>query len=161
MIWVFVILIVLAMGGIGLVAAGRGAPMVEEYDDRPDLFLPESGALTGSDLRRVRFPIGWRGYRMAEVDALLSRLAAQLEAEQASATRSPEAEQASATGTSEVEQASATRTSEVEQASASERRRNPDPDDDRDWRPSPVTDPPRSDSPDQDAPHKPDSEPTE
>jgi DivIVA domain-containing protein len=31
------------------------------------------------DLRRVRFPLAFRGYRMAEVDALLDRLAAQLD----------------------------------------------------------------------------------
>lgn len=36
------------------------------------------GPLTGADLRRVRFPIVLRGYRPADVDALLARLADQL-----------------------------------------------------------------------------------
>jgi DivIVA domain-containing protein len=31
------------------------------------------------DLRRVRFTTAFRGYRMAEVDALLDRLSAELE----------------------------------------------------------------------------------
>lgn len=80
MIWLTTILVVLALGGIALVAAGRGAPMIEEYDDRPDVVVP-SGPLRGQDLRRVRFSLGFRGYRMSEVDALLDRLAAQLESE--------------------------------------------------------------------------------
>lgn len=79
MIWLTTVLVVLAMGGIALVAAGRGAPMVEEYDDRPDVVVP-SGALRGPDLRGVRFAVTFRGYRMSEVDALLDRLAEQLDA---------------------------------------------------------------------------------
>ena len=79
MTWVFAILIVLAMGGIALVAAGRGTPLAEAYDDRPDATVPASGPLAGEDLRRVRFSIALRGYRMSEVDALLDRLATQLE----------------------------------------------------------------------------------
>ncbi|WP_245154862.1 DivIVA domain-containing protein [Nocardioides sp. 1609] len=80
MTWVFVVVVVVAMGGIALVAAGRGAPMSVEHDDSPDLFVPAHGDLTGRDLRRARFPVVLRGYRMAEVDELLSRLASQLEA---------------------------------------------------------------------------------
>ena len=38
--WSFAILIVLALGGIALVAAGRGAPLAEVYDDRPDSSVP-------------------------------------------------------------------------------------------------------------------------
>ncbi|MGI8523550.1 MAG: DivIVA domain-containing protein [Nocardioides sp.] len=80
MMWFFAILIVLAMGGIAVVAAGRGTPMQPAYDDRPDSVVPADGELVGEDLRRVRFPLAFRGYRMAEVDALLDRVAAQLEA---------------------------------------------------------------------------------
>ena len=78
MIWLTVVLVVLAMGGVALVAAGRGAPMVEEYDDRPDVVLPV-GDVRGGDLRRARFAVAFRGYRMSEVDALLDRLADQLD----------------------------------------------------------------------------------
>src|SRR5512134_2802359 len=79
MMWLFAILIVLAMGGVALLAAGKGAPLAEVYDDRPDALVPATGPLTGEDLRRVRFSIALRGYRMSEVDALLDRLAAERE----------------------------------------------------------------------------------
>ena len=77
--WLFAILVVLALGGIALVAAGRGAPLAEVYDDRPDSSVPAEGPLTADDLRRVRFSLGFRGYRMSEVDALLDRLASERE----------------------------------------------------------------------------------
>ena len=79
MMWFFAILIVLAMGGVAMVAAGKGAPLAEAYDDRPDALVPTDGPLTGRDLRAVRFSLGFRGYRMSEVDALLDRLAAELD----------------------------------------------------------------------------------
>lgn len=77
MIWFFAVLIVLAMGGIALLAAGKGSPLAEVYDDRPDAVVPADGPLGADDLRRVRFSLAFRGYRMSEVDALLDRLAAE------------------------------------------------------------------------------------
>lgn len=77
--WFFAILLVLVMGGIAMVAAGRGHPMSQAYDDRPDPVLPV-GDVRGDDLRRARFSLALRGYRMSEVDALLDRLARQLDA---------------------------------------------------------------------------------
>jgi DivIVA domain-containing protein len=77
--WLFAILIVLAMGGVAVVASGRGGSLAEEYDDRPDVRVPADGPLTGDDVRSVRFSLGFRGYRMSEVDTLLARLAAQLD----------------------------------------------------------------------------------
>ncbi|QYJ02446.1 DivIVA domain-containing protein [Nocardioides panacisoli] len=79
MMWVFAVLIVLVMGVIAVLAAGRGTPMAEAYDDRPDALVPGDRALAGADLRRVRFSLAFRGYRMSEVDALLARLAAELD----------------------------------------------------------------------------------
>jgi DivIVA domain-containing protein len=79
MMWVFAILLVLAMGGIALLAAGKGTPMSEVYDDRPDALVPAEGDLTADDLRKVRFSLAFRGYRMSEVDALLERLALQVD----------------------------------------------------------------------------------
>jgi DivIVA domain-containing protein len=80
MMWVFAILIVLAMGSIAVVAAGRGTPLQEEYDDRPDVLVPvEDEPIGAGDLKAVRFSLAVRGYRMSEVDALLTRLAKQLE----------------------------------------------------------------------------------
>ncbi|MCW2834877.1 MAG: hypothetical protein JWN68_2830 [Nocardioides sp.] len=78
MMWFFAILVVLAMGGVALVASGRAGSLPEEYDDRPDVRVP-AGPLVGDDLRRVRFSLAFRGYRMSEVDTLLARLAEQLD----------------------------------------------------------------------------------
>lgn len=79
MMWVFAVMIVLAMGVIAMLAAGRGEPMAPAYDDRPDALVPADRPLAAEDLRRVRFSLAFRGYRMSEVDALLERLTAQLE----------------------------------------------------------------------------------
>ena len=59
--------------------SGRAGALPEEYDDRPDVRVP-AGVLQGSDVRRVRFSLAFRGYRMSEVDTLLARLADQLDA---------------------------------------------------------------------------------
>ncbi|WP_234412101.1 DivIVA domain-containing protein [Nocardioides sediminis] len=82
MTWFFAILLVLAMGGVAVVASGRGGSLPEEYDDRPDVRVPAAGPLTGDDVRGVRFSLAFRGYRMSEVDALLERLATQVDGDQ-------------------------------------------------------------------------------
>jgi DivIVA domain-containing protein len=79
MMWFFAILIVLALGGVAVVASGRGQPLGPAYDDSPDSLVPSDGPVTAEDLRRIRFPLAFRGYRMAEVDALLERLAGERE----------------------------------------------------------------------------------
>jgi DivIVA domain-containing protein len=79
MMWFFAVLIVLALGGVAVVAAGFGAPLARVFDDRPDAVVPAERPLTGADLKAVRFSPVVRGYRASEVDALLDRLAAQLD----------------------------------------------------------------------------------
>lgn len=79
MMWFFAVLVVLALGAVAAVAAGRGTPMAPAYPDRPDVPVPERGLIGARDLRRVRFTLAFRGYRMDEVDSLLDRLARQLE----------------------------------------------------------------------------------
>jgi DivIVA domain-containing protein len=79
MMWLFAVLVVLVMGGVALVASGRGGSMAPAYDDRPDLALPADRPIRAEDLRTVRFPLAVRGYRMSDVDALLARLATELE----------------------------------------------------------------------------------
>jgi DivIVA domain-containing protein len=83
MMWIFAIVVVIVLGGVAVVAAGRGEPMAPAYDDRPDALVPADRPLTGDDLRTVRFSVALRGYRMSEVDALLTRLTAELEAARA------------------------------------------------------------------------------
>jgi len=97
MMWLFAILIVLAMGGVALVASGRTGALPEAYDDRPDVRVP-AGRLVGADLRRVRFSLAFRGYRMSEVDTLLTRLADQLDDRSAGG---PEAADEAADGVSD------------------------------------------------------------
>ena len=79
MMWVFAVLIVLAMGGVAMLAAGHGEPMAPTYDDRPDALVPADRRIEAGDLRRVRFSLAFRGYRMSEVDALLTRMATEME----------------------------------------------------------------------------------
>ena len=79
MTWFFAVLIVLVLGGVAVVAAGRGASMGPAYDDRADVSLPGDRPVTADDLRAVRFNTTVRGYRASEVDALIERLAAQLD----------------------------------------------------------------------------------
>jgi len=79
MTWFFAILIVLVMGVIAVVASGKGGTMAQTYDDRPDARIQADGPLSATDIRRVKLSTGWRGYRMSEVDALLDRVALELE----------------------------------------------------------------------------------
>ncbi len=96
MAWLFGIVVVLVLGGIAAVAAGRGGVMAEDDRDLPPSRVPETGELTGEHLRSARFPLALRGYRMAEVDALLSRLATQLEDESGGPSRADDADPLSA-----------------------------------------------------------------
>ena len=81
MAWFFAILLVALIGGVAAVAAGRGEAMAPSTNDDPAPDLPD-GPLIGGDLRRVRFNVAFRGYRAAEVDALLERLADQLDGDE-------------------------------------------------------------------------------
>jgi len=79
MTWFFAVLIVLVMGAVAVVASGRGGSLGPAYDDRADVRLPAERPVTGEDLRALRFNTAVRGYRASEVDALLDRLANQLD----------------------------------------------------------------------------------
>lgn len=79
MSWFFAVLVVLAVGAVAVVFAGGGGSAAPAYDDRPDSGLPDDRPLTAGDLRAVRLSTAVRGYRADEVDALLERLARQLE----------------------------------------------------------------------------------
>ena len=77
--WLFAALIVLAMGGVAMLASGHGAPLSTQAHDRVPSTVPTDGPLRATDLRHARFSVVLRGYRMSEVDALLHRLAAEQE----------------------------------------------------------------------------------
>ena len=61
------------------VATRGGGELAEAPPDAADLALPD-GPLRSSDVEALRFPLAVRGYRMAEVDAALERLADELAA---------------------------------------------------------------------------------
>ena len=90
MTWFFAVLIVLLMGAVAVVAAGRGDTLGPSYDDRPDVRLPADRPVTGDDLRALRFTTAVRGYRASEVDALIERLAEQLDDEGPASPGDPE-----------------------------------------------------------------------
>lgn len=77
-IWLWVIALVVIIGAIAVVVAGRDDALVEVYDDRPDATLPTGRPLTAEDVSAVRLSTAVRGYRMDEVDALLGRIQADL-----------------------------------------------------------------------------------
>lgn len=79
MMWLAVILGVLVLGVVAAVAAGRFGHL-PEVETRLGRTGPGRGPVTAESLRSVRFSLALRGYRMDEVDALLDRLATQLEA---------------------------------------------------------------------------------
>ncbi|HEX7472954.1 MAG TPA: DivIVA domain-containing protein [Candidatus Limnocylindrales bacterium] len=74
----WVLLGIAVLGGVAVVAAGRGEGLVPTEPDRPDLALPEGRPVAREDVDRLRFSVGFRGYRMDEVDDVLDRLAADL-----------------------------------------------------------------------------------
>jgi DivIVA domain-containing protein len=78
--WVMVLVIGVIVFGIAAVAAGRGGTLGEAYPDRPDTPLPDDRPLRAGDLDGLRFSVGFRGYRMDEVDEVLDRVSTELEA---------------------------------------------------------------------------------
>jgi DivIVA domain-containing protein len=75
-LWVLAAIAVL--GGVAMVAAGRGTGLTESEPDRPDVQVPPDRAMDKDDVDALRFSVGLRGYRMDEVDDVLDRLAGEL-----------------------------------------------------------------------------------
>lgn len=78
MIWFWVVVLVVVIGAVAVVAAGRGDAMADVYEDRPDMALERGRRVTAADVRAVRFTTAVRGYRMDEVDAFVARMEAEL-----------------------------------------------------------------------------------
>jgi DivIVA domain-containing protein len=80
---VFTLLVIVALATVALVAlvvAGSNDRMPEQAPDREPADLPADRLVARRDLDRVRFALGLRGYRMDQVDAVLDRTAADLDA---------------------------------------------------------------------------------
>ena len=78
MVTVLALLGVVAVLFLAAVVATRGgAELADAPPDTADVGLPD-GPLRSDDVAALRFPLAVRGYRMAEVDAALERLADEL-----------------------------------------------------------------------------------
>lgn len=76
----FLALVIIAVIiAIALIAAGSTDSLSEAYPDRRYLELPAERSLRPADLQGLRLAVGFRGYRMDEVDHLLDRLAYELD----------------------------------------------------------------------------------
>lgn len=73
------IVVVAVFGAIAWVAAGRGGGIADTHPDRPEVALPDNRHLGRTDIDAARFAVGWRGYRMDQVDQVLDRLAAEID----------------------------------------------------------------------------------
>ncbi|MGH3329285.1 MAG: DivIVA domain-containing protein [Streptomycetales bacterium] len=78
MFWFQLLVVAGVIFVIAAVAAGYGDAMPGVRSDRRDLVLP-GRPLGKVDVDRLRLDVGFRGYRMDEVDDVLDRLAAELE----------------------------------------------------------------------------------
>jgi DivIVA domain-containing protein len=60
------------------VTVGRGGSMTQFQPDWPGQPLPQDRPVRASDLADAKFSVAFRGYRMAEVDEALDRLAVEI-----------------------------------------------------------------------------------
>ena len=74
MFWVMVIVLAVIVFVVAAAAAGRTDPMGPPTQDRAALELPIDRALQPGDVDALRLAVGFRGYRMDEVDAVLDRV---------------------------------------------------------------------------------------
>lgn len=75
---VVVVVVAAAFFAVASLVFGRGEELPPLAPDATPTRLP-SGDIDGEDVRELRFPQAVRGYRMTEVDWVLSRLAEELD----------------------------------------------------------------------------------
>lgn len=66
--------------GLALVLSLRAPVLDDEAPDVADSGVPDDRLLRSDDIPRLRFRVGWRGYRMSDVDAALEAARLALEA---------------------------------------------------------------------------------
>ncbi|MFE2480346.1 DivIVA domain-containing protein [Streptomyces sp. NPDC001194] len=78
--WFLLIALVVVVAAVTLAVVGGGSEAVlpEAEPDQVADGLPESRPVVRADIDALRLPVAPRGYRMAEVDDVLERLAAEL-----------------------------------------------------------------------------------
>ncbi|MFC9298552.1 DivIVA domain-containing protein [Streptomyces sp. NPDC057011] len=72
------LVVVVAAVTLAVIGGGSEAVLPEAAPDRVADGLPETRPVTRADIDALRLPVAPRGYRMAEVDDVLERLAAEL-----------------------------------------------------------------------------------
>ncbi len=77
--WILAALAIAVVGLAAAAATGRFGELPDVVDDRVHPDVSETGPVTAADLRDVQFAVVPRGYSMEQVDALLDRLATQLD----------------------------------------------------------------------------------
>lgn len=77
------LLCLIVLGGIAVVAAGRGTSMSDAEPDRAPWAELPPGEIGRAQVDALRFSVGFRGYRMDEVDDVLERLVGAIEARDA------------------------------------------------------------------------------
>ncbi|MFF9521725.1 DivIVA domain-containing protein [Streptomyces achromogenes] len=70
--------VVVAAVTLAVVGGGESAPLPEAAPERLQDPLPPDRPVDRADVESLRFPVAPRGYRMADVDDALGRLAAEL-----------------------------------------------------------------------------------
>ena len=78
MVWVLCAVVIVIIGAAVMASSGRFGAVPPVVDDRPAPDLPDH-PLGPDDVRAVRFDVVARGYSMAQVDALLARLAVEMQ----------------------------------------------------------------------------------
>ncbi len=78
MFWFMLIALVVVVGAVALAVLGNGGALPDAEPDRVRTPLPADRPVHPSDLDTLRFAVGWRGYRMEDVDDVLDRVGAEL-----------------------------------------------------------------------------------
>ena len=78
----------LVVFGIAVFVFGRGEQLAPLSPRTSPTELPDAG-MTGADVRKVRFAMAVRGYRMSDVDWALERMADELDRLRADVSRPP------------------------------------------------------------------------
>ena len=89
-LFLYGLLAILLAGGLFLLASWllpAGEQIAPPVRDDPPWELPAERALAADDIDGVRLPVALRGYRFAETDLLLDRLAGELRARDAEIAR--------------------------------------------------------------------------
>ena len=76
---VLLLVILAVIGGIAVVAAGRGGGLPDVESERSPTGVLPDGTVDRAGVDGLRFSLALRGYRMDEVDAVLDRLVDELD----------------------------------------------------------------------------------